>query len=303
MEANLLCFSQADGPVPAVAAVVCAHLADGLREVLLQRPQRCSGRHVVCKEQLGILHDGLEVGAGETLGRVRDADEVCGGEGIDAGEPVAQNLFAGRGVRQAGFQPQLDAAGSQHRRRQAAGIHRGHHDADAFRAGALQPVELREQIAVEAGVAIAVEDHVGIVDEDDAGRIAAGFVEDFLDLAVEIFAAGDDGSIDQEELAFETMRQGAADRGLAVPGGPANSTPRLGLRRSCVASASFSKGRATLASRTRITSSTPLRSLHFTGWTSSISTLLVMWCSRRYSMNISVSSGCRRLSQTQALTS
>ena len=160
---------------------------------------------------------------------------------------------------------------------QAVHIHGSHHDAHPLRAGALQTVEHRQQIAIESMLVFIFEDHVRIVDENHGRRVPLGLLEHVGYLAIETCRS----PLRPSHRSGRTCSSGggpARVRWLSFPCREARpevlhawvSAP------AAAASASFSNGSAILASRARITSSTPFKSFQSTGWTSSRSTLLTM---------------------------
>src|SRR5206468_12320070 len=96
------------------------------------------------------------------------------------------------------------------------------------RALALETVEHREQVAIQAGV-LAFEDHVAVVNEHHRGRVLHRRLKYLMQLAVEARRAGDERAVDEEELPTQSMSECAADRRLAGARRPRQQDASLGV--------------------------------------------------------------------------
>ena len=133
-------------------------------------------------------------------------------------------------VRQLHLEPQFHSAASDQRGRQVAQIHRGHHDADSRAPLAFEAVDHRQQITIEAALLTVFENRVRIVDKDDRWRVVLGSLEDLMNSLIEVLAACDEGTVDQKELASETMGERAPNRRLSCPGRAIQKHTALGLQ-------------------------------------------------------------------------
>jgi hypothetical protein len=77
---------------------------------------------------------------------------------------------------------------------------------------------------------VVLEEHVAVVDEQDRGGVLLGALEEVLDALEEVAGAGDEGAVEQEELALEAVGQRPADGGLAGAGRPGQEDAALGLQ-------------------------------------------------------------------------
>ena len=201
------------------------------------------------KEQLAVLDDALEVGAGQAF--VPRPPPRCRRRRSPpaAGAAVAEDGCARRDVGQPRLQPQLDAPRADQRRRQIADVHRRHHHAHAAGARALQTVEHRQQVAVEP-VSLPLSKMTSLSSmKMTAGAFCLAASKMRWTRAKKSWRPADRRAVDQEELALEALRERPADRRLArSPAGPASSTPRFGLRPSSWRHVGFSSGIMTFAS-------------------------------------------------------
>jgi hypothetical protein len=120
-----------------------------------------------------------------------------------------------RGIGQFHLEPEFHTAGSNQGRRQVAQVHGGHHDADAGGVLAFQTVQHGQEVAVQAALFAVFEYRIGIVDEDDRWRVVSGRLEHPVDTAIEIIRVGNEGAVNQKELAAKPVRQRPADGGFA----------------------------------------------------------------------------------------
>ena len=93
---------------------------------------------------------------------------------------------------------------------------------------ALQPIQHGEQIPVQSGI-LPLEDHVTVVDEYHGRRIAHRRLEDLMELRIEVRRSGNDGSIDQKELAAQSVRECSPDGRLSRPWRASQEHAALGL--------------------------------------------------------------------------
>ena len=92
-----------------------------------------------------------------------------------------------------------------------------------------RPSSIVEQVSVEAVFLSALEDDVAVIDEDDRRGVLLRLVEHAMDHLVEMLGPGDEGPIDEKELAPEAMGQRPADRRLPRAGRPGQQHPSFRL--------------------------------------------------------------------------